>query len=118
MTDYNAPLRWEHEDGRTGMEVRDVPHSGRVFFFDEDGPLARFDDVAEARWWVLRKIALATGREQFFRVTRLVDGEGGKHYIVPGRMGLVDCDETHNCHGKHPCVVTDDLVNDLFQAGA
>ncbi len=34
--------------------------------------------------------------------------------LVPGRMGVIDCDETHRCKGAHPCVVMDEMCNALF----
>lgn len=116
--DYNAPLLWEHEDGRTGIAVRDVPHEGRVYFFDSDGPVGRFDDIAECRWSVLRKTMLATGRETYFRTVRIVDRDGGKHYLIPGHVGVVDCAAEHGCRNPVTCVEVDRIVSDMFQAGA
>lgn len=116
--DYNEPLRWGHEDGRSGVEVREVPHEGRVFFFDAHGPLGRFDDIAECRWWVLIKIDPGNERQVPYRVTRVVDAEGGKHYLLPGHPGAIDCDGAHPCNGGHPCVVMDALCGELFRAGA
>ncbi len=116
--DYTAPLRWEHEDGRSGVEVRAVPLGGRVFFYDAAGPLARVDDVAECRWWVLIKIDPGSERQEQYRVTRIIDRDGGKHYLLPGHVGVIDCDETHPCKGAHPCVVVDAMCNELFCGAA
>lgn len=109
--DYETPLRWEHEDGRSGTHVRDVPLSGRVFWFDEDGPVGRFDDAAEVRWWHLHKFT-AQG-EQHFRIVRMVGGDGAAHFVMPGHVGVIDCDESHPCEGRHPCVVVDEMCNGI-----
>ena len=113
MTDYDTPLRWEHEDGRTGEEVSQVPSEGTVFFYDAHGPVARLTDIVQARWWCLIKAV----NEDFehavrFRVTRLEDRDGRFHYMLPGHPGVIDCE----C-GKFPCVEVDAMCDRLAVAG-
>ena len=114
--DYNEPLRWEHEDGRTGVEVSQVPTDGTVFFYDAYGPVGRFTDIKQARWWCMVKLDIASDREYRFRVTRLEDAEGRFHYLLPGHPGVIDCDDSHPCTG-FPCVVVDDLCEAIVRAG-
>lgn len=115
--DYAAPLRWEHEDGRTGVEVSQVPTDGTVFFYDAYGPVGRFTDIAQARWWWPIKIVVASGREHRFCVTRLEDRAGRFHYLLAGTAGVIDCDDSHPCTG-FPCVVVDDLCESIVRAAA
>lgn len=76
---YGAPLRWLH-DLRDGTEVAHIPPQGRVFFFDEKGPVLRLDDVKEARWLVKQIHFNRTGITLEVRITRLV----GTHPEYPG----------------------------------
>lgn len=54
----DQPLRWEHEDGRTGTEVSLVPKLGEVFFFDHLGPVVRVKHCAQVRWRVIHKLPM------------------------------------------------------------
>lgn len=134
--DYNAPLRWEHEDGRTGEEVSQVPSEGTVFFYDAHGPVGRLTDIVQARWWCMVKMlprdpveyALdwlawafggnrpepSPGIEYRFRVTRLEDAVGRFHYLLPGTAGVIDCNAGHPCKG-FPCRVVDDLCETIVR---
>lgn len=110
--DYNVVLRWEHEDGREGTEVRDVPSAGRVFFYDAGGPVGRMDDIVQARWWNLIKIVGGDYEHpQRFRVTRLEDREGRFFYLLPGHPGVIVCE----CH-RFPCVEVDAMCDRLALA--
>ncbi len=113
--DYNAPLRWEH-DGARGVEVSEIPQSGRVFFFDGNGPVARFDFVREARWWVKLVEFKRLGLTLPIRITRLQatheDEPGDGYFFIipnPTQPIVIHCTRTgaHDGCGPIECPVVE-----------
>lgn len=130
--DYDAPLRWEHEDGRRGTEVAHIPAHGRVFFFDEKGPVLRLDNVREARWLVKQIHFRRLNQILPVRITRLVgtsaapQGEAGASgsgdgyfYILPnpGQPIVIHCTRDRGHDGcRENCLLLEDAVKKWIEA--
>lgn len=123
--DYNAPLHWRMEDGREGVEVSQIPPMGRIFFFDEKGPVLRLDNVTEARWLVKQIHFYRLNSILLVRITRLVGTSesslGDGYFFVlpnPGQPIVIHCtrDKSHDGCGADSCQRLEEAVERYIRA--
>ena len=96
LLDTNAPLTWiaGASEQESGTAVSEIPKTGMVYFYDEQGPVHRQENIDQARWWVFGK------GEKRLRITRL-ESNGVFTYIVPGIVPAIVCN--HGCSEPGQC---------------
>lgn len=93
--DLNEPLRWETDDtpAKRGTEIAFIPRFGRIYFYDNIGPVVRVDNVCDARWRCVFKIQTGRGLIHRFRITVLKRYDETFVNVIPG----VHAAETIHC---------------------